>query len=198
MSNLSHRSVPLHRNPSLRPGLAALVEWLTEGDYTAHAIGRILDHTAVEGTPTGAPCLDPADEYGASSVFCDALDLVPYSADAWSFDDVYLDARMLADGVHPFPFGPEPDSADAPDAPRWSRSAALGELLRTGSVRALPPLGGGSPEAEPFEPSQADWDCYSQWARELEARYAAAEAARTPTAAEVRAWYDTRENNPFA
>jgi hypothetical protein len=194
MTNVSRGTVPIHRNPALQPGLAALVSWLLESDYSAHYIGRIFDYTAVQGTPAGCPELDPSDEYGASSVFCDALDLVPYSAEAWSFDDVFLDARMLADGTHPLPFGPEPDGPDAPDA-GMSRSAALGELIRTGSVRALPPIGGGSPEAVPFEPSPDDWADYSRWSRELEARYAAAEASRVPTAAEVRAWLDANEHD---
>jgi hypothetical protein len=180
--SLAHRSVPLHRNPALRPGLAALVSWLLESDYNAHCIGRIFDYTAVEGTPTGCPELDPTDEYGANSVFCDALDLVPYNAPAWDHDDVFLDAELLAAGTHPFPM---PEPPDAPDD---------GPHARFPGVRALPRISGGSPAAEPFTPSQADWDDYSRWSRELEGRYAAAEA-RTPTAGEVRAWLDAHEDD---
>jgi hypothetical protein len=189
--SVSRATVPLHRNPALRPGLNALAEWLLDSDFNAHAIDGIIRYVGVNGTPTGCPHLPAEDEAAATAVFCDGLDLVPYSAAAWDHDDVYLDAELLAAGTHPFPIGPEPP--DAPDA-GMSRSAALGELLRTGSVRALPRMGGGSPEADPFEPSAADWDDYSRWARELEARYAAAEA-RTPTAGEVRAWLDAHEDD---
>jgi hypothetical protein len=193
MSSLSRNAVPLHRNPALRPGLSALATWLMESSYTAHAVGRIFDFTAAEGTPTGCPELAPEDEAAATAVFCDALDAVPYNSPAWDDESVILDTRMMASGTHPFPCGPEPDGPDAPDA-GMSRSAALGELIRTGSVRAMPPLGGGSPDAAPFEPSEADWDDYSRWSRELDRRYAAAEASRIPTAAEMRAWYDANED----
>jgi hypothetical protein len=149
---LQSMSIPLHRNPALRPGLAALVEWLMESSYSAHAIGRIFDWTATQGTPTGCPELATEDEYGASSVFCDALDLVPYSSDAWSDESIPLDVELLAMGVHPVPFQAippeledlEPLSADAPDASPYCRFPG---------VLALPPLCGGSPE---FEPSDED------------------------------------------
>jgi hypothetical protein len=166
MSSLSRNAVPLHRNPALRPGLAALATWLMESSYTPNAVGRISDFVAVEGTPTGCPELAAEDEAAATAVFCDGLDAVlPFTVEAWTFDDVFLDARMLADGAHPIP------------------------------MRPLPPLAGGSPDAAPFEPTAADWDDYSRWSRELEARYAAAEAARTPSAAEVRAWLDANEHD---
>jgi hypothetical protein len=81
--------------------------------------------------------------------------------------------------------GLEPADSDAPDAARSCRFPG---------VMALPPISGGSPDAQPFEPSRSDWDDYSRWARDLESRYAAAEASRVPTPAEVRAWLDANEH----
>lgn len=167
-------TVPMYRNPSLRPGLAALDAWLQDGEYTENARGRIVAYTAANGTPTGCIELDPADEYGASSVFCDAMDLVPYSSDAWSAPDVFLDVELLANGTHPFPMGPEeperdllgpgpillgpddggpdPEPADAPDD-RRSWSSHFADWIERGIV---PPVAGGSEEAT-FEPSPTEW-----------------------------------------
>lgn len=193
MSSIQHRSIPLHRNPALRPGLAALVEWLIEGSYSAHAIGRIFDYTAVEGTPTGCPELAPEDEYGASSVFCDGLDLVPYSADAWHFDDVFLDARMLAEGTHPFPFqlcppDLEPEDFDGPDAPDD------GPYARFPGV--MPPIRGGSDEAESFQPSAEDLADYHAWSEDLDRRRAGTDRHSPDALARIhRALYGRSE--PF-
>jgi hypothetical protein len=182
--SLSRRTVPLHRNPALRPGLAKLAEWLLDSDFNAHAIDGIIRYVGANGTPTGCPHLPAEDEAAATAVFMDGLDLVPYSSAAWDHEDVYLDSAMLADGTHPFPLPEPPDGPDAPyDGPH----------ARFPGVRALPRISGGSDEAEPFTPSQSDWDDYAEWSRELEARYAAAEA-RTPTAGEVRAWLDANEH----
>jgi hypothetical protein len=157
---MAHRGVPLHRNPTLRPGLAALVEWLMDSDFNAHAIGRIFDYVAVQGTPTGCPELPAEDEAPATAVFCDGLDAVPYSSDAWTHDDVFLDAQMLADGTHPGPLPMEPPaSADA----------------RNGSVAALPSISGGSPEAKPFEPSAEDLADFHAWREDLGRRRASAD-----------------------
>jgi hypothetical protein len=70
-------------------------------------------------------------------------------------------------------------------------------LIRTGRTAAIPPIAGGSPEAEPFEPTAEDWTDYAEWSAGLDRRNAAALAGRTPTAAECRAWYDAHPLSEF-
>jgi hypothetical protein len=180
MATVSRNAVPLYRNPLFRPGLAALVEWLRDSEYSAHTTGRIFDYVAVNGTPTGCPELEPTDEAAATAVFCDGLDAVPYSSEAWSDPGVYLDVDSILEAANPLPTEPPDDwPGEAPDASP-SRSAALGEVIRNGRALApatwwsdgdfwVPPISGGSPSPddwqaacealrrpEPFTPSAED------------------------------------------
>jgi hypothetical protein len=74
-------SVPICRNPALRPGLAALVSWLQDQRYSSHAIGRIENYVAVHGTPAGI-MIEPQDEAPADEAFAEGLDAVPGDSDA--------------------------------------------------------------------------------------------------------------------
>jgi hypothetical protein len=87
MSDRTTSAVPLYRNPSLWPGLAALSSWLEDQQYSQHARERIVDHTAGHGTPTGSPELVLEDEGGATDAFIAALPAVPYAAAAWGEPD---------------------------------------------------------------------------------------------------------------
>ena len=198
--SVSHATVRLHRNPALLPGAAALMAWLLEQNYSQvirEAIGR---HVHTHGELAGAVAaglLDREDEATATEVFIDALPDVPADSPAWEVPDVILDVELLLAGVHPWPFTLtppelEPDDFDGPDVPDAGRSwsSHLAELIATGRTAAPPPISGGSPDAAPFEPSPADLQDYAEWSAELDRRHAAAEAGRTPTAAEVRAWLD--------
>src|SRR3954465_5441023 len=89
-------SVQLYRNPSLREGLAALVEVLMNRHYSGHAIGRIFDHVAVHGTVAGS-IIEPEDEQEAETAFVDALPALGFDSPAWDRDQsVWLDAELLA------------------------------------------------------------------------------------------------------
>jgi hypothetical protein len=182
-------------SPSLSAAIGALGRHLDAAGYTPYSRDRIVAAAVASGTPTACDDLCDEDEAEANEVWVENLPEVPYSSSAWDADQsVPLDVELLSMGVHPFPVADEPP--DGPDAPDYgmSRSAALGELIRCGHISALPPISGGSPDAGSFQPSQSDWDDYAAWSRTLEARYAAAESARVPTAAEVRAWLDANEH----
>jgi hypothetical protein len=140
-------SVPMYRNPAYRSGLVALVTWLLENHYSAHAIHYIEDFVAVHGTLAGS-MIDPEDEAVAEEEFVSALPAVAGDSEAWDDPSVFLDIELLAAGRHPLPFGPEPEG-DVRDF----AAAALEDL-------PLPSISGGAPEPEPFEPSPADWNDY--------------------------------------
>jgi hypothetical protein len=120
-------SIRMYVNPALRPGLDALLWWLMDHHYSRPAAESIVRHAGREGTPTGCPYLEAEDEDGATEAFVSALPAVPPDAAAWDDESVLFDARMLADGVHPMPFPPEPDgpgyvptAADLEDYARWA------------------------------------------------------------------------------
>jgi hypothetical protein len=50
-------AVPLHRSPSIQPGLDALSLVLSDQHYSAHRVGQIVAFTAAQGTPSGSPYL---------------------------------------------------------------------------------------------------------------------------------------------
>src|SRR5262249_12797393 len=87
-------SVPFYRNPQLRPGLAALVEFLMDGDYSSHAIGRICDFVACNGTLEGS-LVDPEDMAEAEAIFVDALPPLDFDSPAWGSAEEDLDGLDL-------------------------------------------------------------------------------------------------------
>jgi hypothetical protein len=154
----------------------------------------------------------------ASAVFCDGLDAVPYSSEAWSDPSVLLDVDSIlerAADAGQMPLLPLVDPAikfraadgleppDAPDA-GMSRSAALGELIRSGRVEApaawwtdgdfwVPPISGGAPDPEewaqacatlrqPYQPTAEDLAEMDAWCARIDAFDAErrAEDARNP------------------
>lgn len=187
---MSHsRGISLMVNPALRPGLDALSWWLEDNHYSQHAREAILAHTAAEGTPTGSVYLEAEDEAEATEAFVSALPAVSMDDAAWDRPDVFLDAQMLADGTHPFPFGDEPDDdadrsippgavlippelePDAPDADPMIRFPGIAPLFER-----MPPVSGGSPEGdEAFAPSPEDWAEYRRWSEDLDRRREMAE-----------------------
>ena len=180
MPSLLVPSVPLYRNPQLRPGLAALVAFLMERDYTSHAIGKVFDHAAVNGTPTGSPYLDAEDEAGAEAAFVDALEPVPFDSPAWDGEVMCLDAGMLAEGNHPWPIPTRPEDDDDRTIPPDAELVPP-EVLELAAA-GLAPIAGGAPE--PFIPSAADWEDYRRWADETDAR----EELRAPEARHNPMW----------
>jgi hypothetical protein len=89
----------MDRNPALRPGLAALVGFLMDEDYSTHAIDRVLGHVGATGCLAAAEYLDPEDEEAATEAFVDALAAVPYGAEAWDKPDVYIDAESILEAI---------------------------------------------------------------------------------------------------
>jgi hypothetical protein len=145
-------AIPLYVGPSTRQALEALTTLLLDYHYSGHAIGRIAAYVAREGTPTGCPTLDPEDEADATEAYVTSLAEVPLDSPMWDkYEDVCLDVALLEAGTHPWPipaFGD--DDREAPDG-------------------ALPPIRGGSDEAEPFVPSDEDWAAYREWAERHDA-----------------------------
>jgi hypothetical protein len=76
MSSLSHPQ-------NLGNAPRSLAAWLLDADYSQHARERIVAYTIREGTPTGCPELDPADEWVAEGVFVEALPAVPQTSAEW-------------------------------------------------------------------------------------------------------------------
>jgi hypothetical protein len=165
MAILATPSIRLYRNPSLKPGLAALVGWLLDHHYSSHAIGRIENFVAVHGTLAGS-MVDPEDEAAAEEAFVAALPEVAGDSPAWDREDIFMDVELLAAGIHPWPIPAVGD--DDRMEPDDFAAAALEDL-------ALPPVAGGSPDDE-SEPSEADWRDYSEWSEALE----------------MKRWYDER------
>ena len=97
------RGIPLYVNPAIGPALDALSRWLEDNHYPPRALERVVAYAARERTPTGSPCLKTEHEAGASGAFLRNLPAVPHDSPAWDDESVILDARMLADGVHPRP-----------------------------------------------------------------------------------------------
>jgi hypothetical protein len=173
MSIVATPSIPLYVSPATRAGLDALSLWLEQNHYSQHAREAVLSHTAREGTPTGSSYLETADEAGATEAFVDALPSVDASSESWDREDVVLDSAMLAEGNHPWPLVQDCDDDRTEDL----AAAALEDL-------AIPPVCGGSEEAEPFEPTAEDLADFGRWSEDLERRREMAEwYARNPLAA---------------
>jgi hypothetical protein len=184
-------SVPYYRNPQFRPGLAALVELLMDRNYNSHAIGRIFDFVACNGTLEGS-LVEEEDMAAAESAFVAALPEVPYGSSAWgSVDEPAAEPGQEADpdsdddlvGLPEPPLGPpdewSADGQDESESPTrefpaspveppdsWPGGAAAGW--------ALAPIAGGAPA---FEPSAEDWADLRAWAETID-RLDAFNAAR--------------------
>jgi hypothetical protein len=168
-------------NPQIARAAAELGILLDDYHYSPHARDRIVRYTIAHGTPTGCPELDREDESDASAVFESELEPIEFSSDAWDRDGgVYLDVPMLIDGTHPTPFGTEPAG---PDSDRSIPTVGLVPPVLEDLAAALPPIAGGSEEAEPFEPGPDDLADYGRWSEALERRR------------EMLSWY---ERNPIA
>ena len=167
MRHSTRSAIPIHRNPTLRPGLAALVEFLVDHHYSARAILAIEGFTAVNGTPTGCEHLEPDDEAGATDAFTDALEPVLGDSPAWDDPGVFLDLDSLLEPRGTCPIGP-PDGFDEALATFEARHPVRDPLPSSfrspddwrqlgGDFPEIPtPIRGGSPEshrhsAEPLE-----------------------------------------------
>jgi hypothetical protein len=136
-------SVPMDRNPALRPGLAALIGWLLDHSYSSHMIGRIEGHAAVHGTLAGS-LIEPEDEPAAEEAFISALPVVGNDSPAWDDPSVFLDAETLLAGgyVHvPLEALVPPELEPEPFAPSEEDEAFLAAL----EAAAVPPVSGGAP-----------------------------------------------------
>jgi hypothetical protein len=154
-------SIPRYRNPQLRRGLAALVEFLMERGYDNSVIRwSIYDHVAIHGTLAGS-LIEPEDEADAEAVFVAALPEVPFDSEAWDHDEVFLDVAMLIEQTHPFPL---PDEPDAPDASPFLAFPGIRPLAER---MTLPPIAGGAPE-----PTAEDLADYARWSEDLDRRRA--------------------------
>jgi hypothetical protein len=117
MPSLLVPSVPFYRNPQLRPGLAALVDFLMGRDCSSYAIGRIFDFVACNGTLEGS-LVEQEDMADAEQVFVDALPAVDVKSPAWGSDDDLedLDIRPIGGSG-----APEDDSEPfTPTAEDWA------------------------------------------------------------------------------
>jgi hypothetical protein len=157
MSSLLVPSVPLHRNPQLKPGLDALVVFLMERDYSSIIRWAIYDHVAIHGTLAGS-LIDPEDEADAEAVFVDNLPELDITSEAWDRDTaITLDIELLQAGRHPYPIGDPDDGPDAPDANphlRFPGARTVAERL------GLPPIAGGAPEAEVLDGDRRDFEAW--------------------------------------
>jgi hypothetical protein len=168
----------------LRPGLAALVEHLMMRDYSSHAIGRIFDFVACNGTLEGS-LVEDDDMAAAEAIFVDELPKLTYENSFWGWpidpiaaslsvldadDDEWIcledDEDELARIAHEAPDGPDvarkmqakgvrPVSGDSPD---WGApDGPYGQYI--------PPITGGAPA---YEPTPADLAEYAAWSEHLE------------------------------
>jgi hypothetical protein len=152
---------------------------LRDYGYSAHARDRIACWTATHGTPTGCPYLDREDEQDVTEVYVAGLEPVPFTGEAWDRDtSVIFDAEMLARGDHPWPIvgGPDDDREFDPDAGCESLPGLPDLRDPDDWPEGLPPITGGSPEAEPFEPTNEDLQDFAQWS----------------DAVAMKRWYDER------
>src|SRR5262249_46021853 len=146
---------------------------LCDRSYSSHAIGRIFDFVACNGTLEGSMVEDD-DMADAEAVFVDNLPPVAWDSEAWDRDtSVIFDTELLSRDVHPWPIPTVGDDARAepgrdceagcPPVPDPLRDAFLTpeewdaieafEDEPTGEFPAvgIAPIAGGGPE-----PSEAD------------------------------------------
>ena len=150
----STMAVPMDRNPALRPGLAALVGFLLDKDYSAHAVDRILGHVGATGCLATAEYLDREDEEAATEAFVEALAAIPYDAEAWDEPDAYIDAESILEAIdrRRIPRGavlipPELESEYEPTAEDLAEYGHWLEGLDREQVAAMAaPISGGAPD----------------------------------------------------
>jgi hypothetical protein len=119
-------AIPLYVSPSVRGALEQLGVLLDDYHYSPHCRGRILAFTAANGTPSGCPELDREDEADASMVFEESLEPIPFDDEAWDkYEDMVMDARLLASNEHPFPIPAQGDDDRAFDAAMEADDAAM-------------------------------------------------------------------------
>jgi hypothetical protein len=153
-------SVPYYRNPQLRSGLAALVAFLMEHNYSSHAIGRVFDFVACNGTLEGS-LVEEDDMSEAEAAFVDNLPPIDFSHPVWGDtgpeddddDEEPLDGPGDEDGTADVPHPIlEPDE-DGPTEPKDEPRAPDEDYYHPYSPNnprrqpgGLPPLSGGSPD----------------------------------------------------
>lgn len=107
MISLHARSLPIHHNPALLPGMVALTEYLWGRGYPQRAYSRIVAYAGIDGTPTGCPGLRPEDEGPATESFVDALPDAPDDDPAWGNPSVFIDVESLLEPREAVAIGPE-------------------------------------------------------------------------------------------
>lgn len=146
-------------SPDVQPGIDALAAFLCLEGYHEHARGVILSHVADHGTLEGlvaAGCLEPADEAAAEAAFVDHLEPVSVTDPAW--DEYHLEPDSpprweLEDGGYL-------DLLSDEEIDRLARERAGEFEIPEDFALDLPPIRGGSPEADRFEPTAEDLDDY--------------------------------------
>lgn len=106
------RGVPFHRNPALAPAVNALSTTLWGAGYHEHAREKIVRLAWITGDPTASVELCDEDHQEAVDAWIEALPEVPFDHPSWDNATVVLDVELLANGTHPFPFGPEEPERD--------------------------------------------------------------------------------------
>lgn len=157
---MNSTTLPIYLNPALRPGLDALDWWLADAHYSQHARERIVSFAAAEGTLTGSPYLEAEDEADATDTFIGALPAVAGDNPAWDDQTVILDARLLADGNHPWPIPIVSDDDDRTIPPELDP-----EEEETGEFGPPPGI-----DPEPYEPTEEDMAELRRWELETEGR----------------------------
>lgn len=186
-------TVPMYRNPSIVRAAHEVGALLQDYNYSPTARAEVVAYTIAEGTPSGCPSLDAEDEQDACQVMEESFDPVPFDdLAAWGggFDDVddfdvaAWDAQCA---THDAEQAILDEGRPAPDDTGEWPVLVLDPHAAAGLV-ALPPIAGGSDEAEPFEPTAEDLDW---WAAQIEARQSWLE--------QTAAWNDAREaGEPWA
>jgi hypothetical protein len=109
------------------------------------------------------------DEHAFGVIVGDVARTVLARADAANDElDVESGCEPLPDPAELADWRTVEDWPDAPDASPFARFPGAPTLAER---RALPPIAGGSEEAEPFEPSPEDWRDYCDWSRRQDPLY---------------------------
>lgn len=174
---------------TVQPAVDALAAFLCGEGYSQHARGVILSFAAAHGTLEGlveAGDLEPADEAAAEAAFVGGFEPLGWTDPAWdeyAYDasraPVYIDrdSLLMAAGGGLVAIPPELDDADAdndgppyleesyePTEQDWADYGAFLAALDREQIAglSLPPIAGGSPEAE-ATPEQALAEEMREW-----------------------------------
>jgi len=155
--------------------------------YSQHCWERIRDHTAVHGTPTGCPELDPEDEATATEIYCQAMPAIDPGDSAWD-----LPVRPSVASLRALP----PDLDDEEFQTLWDAACANHDADDEAAelARHWEPAPDDRPDPAPFEPSAEDLDDYDRWSMQVQARRLGIlpVSGGSPEEAlldEMRAWY---------